>query len=194
MKNLTADEKLLLSAVLSFIGSAASGAISAGYQQWSTGTINPGVVLNVVILAFITLIGKSLYDYVPTHITQELQALRDFQLQVFTRPPVVVPVAQPVQPQQPLVIIHTQGASVEPATNDTVKRAIPVPTSANIVPRAQPVPMPLRETAQSYQSPAQPVALAQATPDDVLGDLPDSPMETATKITGVIPVYGASGK
>lgn len=175
MKNFTPDQKLLLKAALSILGSAASGAFSAGYQQWSTGVVNPGVVLNVVLLAFITLLGKSLYDYVPSHITEELQAGRDLQAQLFAHPPIA---STPSTPAQPLVVIHTQNATTASST----------PAPAQPTPQATPV-VPIARTNPTGGS-------TVAVPmDDLLADVPDSPaMNVSSRITGVIPTYGASGK
>ena len=75
---LTPAQQLILNGVLSLVGSAVIGAISAAYQYYDqNGQVSVALLLNFMLLTFLTLFGKSLYDYVPGHAQQLIQALED---------------------------------------------------------------------------------------------------------------------
>lgn len=191
---LTQNQQLIVNALLSMLGSAFIGAAQAAYQYMTQhGTINIAQVLTIFVGALWVLLSTAFISYVPSHIQQELEALRELQAQV-------------VAPVQPLVVIHTTGASVAPTSANSVP-AVAIPPRP-VAPSA-PKPVQLQTVVEPVQQPApQQVWLqttmsgssssgVQQTPtDDVLGDLPAStgqPMNVQ-QITGVVPVYGASGK
>jgi hypothetical protein len=193
---LTQNQQLLVNAILSMFASALVSAAQAAYQYMTQhGTINLAQVVavfgGVLWLSFST----ALVAYVPAHIQQELDDLRVFKDQVLAQPATPVPV-------QPLVVIHTTGASVTPTSANSVP-AVQIPARP-IAPKS----VQLQTVVEPAQQPVQPqqvwltnptggstvaVPMLQAT-DDVLGDLPAStgqPMDIK-QITGVVPVYGAS--
>ena len=191
---LTQNQQLIINALLSMLGSAFIGAAQAAYQYVTQhGTINIVQVLTIFVGALWVLLSTAFISYVPSHIQQELEALRELQAQV-------------TAPAQPLVVIHATGASVQQSEN--------VPTSVNSVPTVaipqRPVaPRPVQlQSVEPVQQPVQPQqvwltttmsgssGVQQSATDDVLGDLPASngqPMNVS-QITGVVPVYGASSK
>ena len=200
---LTQNQLLIVNALLSMLASAFVGAAQAGYQYLTQhGTINISQVFVIFISTLWITFSTALVAYVPAHVQQELEALREFQAQV---------TAQPVAstPATPHVVIYAQGASVQSSDGApkpaTVVPAVAIPTR----PVAPPKPVQLQtvvEPAQQTAQQPQQVWLAttmsgssgvqQAATDDVLGDLPSStgqPMQVQS-ITGVVPVYGASGK
>lgn len=198
---LTQNQQLLVNAFLSMFASALVSAAQAAYQYMTQhGTINLAQVVavfgGVLWLSFST----ALVAYVPAHIQQELDDLRVFKDQVL---------AQPSTPAQPLVVIHTTGASVQ---SDVPKSVSSVPAVA-IPPRPKApqqialtnptggstVPVPMPEAPQQVwlsTTLSGSSGVQQTTTDDVLGDLPVStgqPIQV-NQITGMIPTYGASGK
>lgn len=75
---LTQTQKLILSAILSLLGSAIVSAVVAAYHYTMSGS-NPqaGDVLMFALSTFGLLFGRALYDYVPAHAAQTIQALQD---------------------------------------------------------------------------------------------------------------------
>jgi hypothetical protein len=75
---LTSDQKLLLNFLISLLASAATSGMLGMYQYYSANSnINIGTMIIVGMSTFGVSFGHGLYSYVPSHITQEIQALRD---------------------------------------------------------------------------------------------------------------------
>ena len=144
---LTPAQQLLVNALLSILGSAVTAGMTAIYQA-STQGLNVGVLLNVGLVTFLAFFGKSLYDFVPGHIQQTIQALQDsveelrLTLHITTATqPVVTPSIQqsPVQPSQSVspVTIHISGGTTAPTmptvtVNDTPASLKSTPTLASV--------------------------------------------------------------
>jgi hypothetical protein len=127
---LTPAQQLIINGIISLLATAIVGAVSATYQYYDqNGLVNLGVLLNFMLLTFIVLFGKSLYDYVPGHAQQLIQALQDSEQQAQTalqqafdhiehlqQEPIALQTAAPAALSQgPLVVIHAAAMpSVQP--------------------------------------------------------------------------------
>lgn len=76
-------QRLLLNALISMIITAAVAALQAVLQLNSgNDQLNVSVMVNTGLVVFFTTLTPSLLNYIPAHIQDELQALRDLQSQI----------------------------------------------------------------------------------------------------------------
>jgi hypothetical protein len=111
---LTATQQLVLNGLLSLLGAAIAATATGTIQYYEASkTLNIGGLISFALVMFLGLFGKSLYDFVPAHITQEMQALRDVYVSMSAAQPATVaaPTQQPVQ-----VTIHNNAAQSPAAT------------------------------------------------------------------------------
>lgn len=108
---LSPAQRLLVMALLSMLASAVMAAFTAAYQQYQIGNVSVGVLINVFLAMFVSIFSTALYHYVPQHIQDELQALRDMVTQYRS---IQLPIQAPTQ--SPLVVIHAQAPVVAPTT------------------------------------------------------------------------------
>lgn len=127
---LTPTQQLLLSALLSMIGSALIAGTTVAYQS-SHGSVDVGTTLNVALATFLVFFGKSLYDYVPGHATQLIQALQD-TMQEMRKAPV----------QGPLVVVHTTTTQAQLPQIETLQ-----PAAAPIMLTHSDIPTPVQQAA-----------------------------------------------
>lgn len=77
LPKLTQPQQLVLAAIGSLVISAAGTAITALDQAYTGGNVNVSSLIVTALSVFTTAFGTALYRYVPLHITDELQALKD---------------------------------------------------------------------------------------------------------------------
>lgn len=166
----TQAQQLLLSALLSMLGSGVVAGITAGYQVSQQGNINIGVLINTGLVAFFVFFGKALYDYVPSHASQTMQALQDALAEIQNAhhtaqtpvQPVILPPAQqnavaPLQSQSvPLVVIHAASVAPVQPVPPPVQESPALPTAETVKADAVILPTP----------PAPPADVVEATKDD----------------------------
>jgi len=136
---LTQAQKLMINALLSLLGTALMGGISAAYQYYTMGgKVEIGALINIACVSFLILFGKSLHDFVPGHTRDIIQSLQDsysesqdalrtalHTVSVQASNPVVQ--ATPGPAQAPVnVVIHTSG--------------VPDVVTSSVDPLAQPLP------------------------------------------------------
>jgi hypothetical protein len=202
---LTQNQQLIVNALLSMLASAFVAAAQSGYQYLTQhGNINLAQAFLVFIGVLWGTFSIALAAYIPSHVQQELDAWKDTAMLAQSELARIEGKQAEPAPAQPLVVIHTTGASVAPTSANSVP-AVQIPQR----PVAPSAPKPVQLQSVESVQPAAPqqiafmttggstvaVPMPQAT-DDVLGDLPAStgqPMDIK-QITGVVPVYGASGK
>lgn len=100
---LTQTQQLLLNALISMFISASAAGSTAAYQSSQGGSVNLGATINIGLTFFLACIAKSLYDFVPGHTAQIIQALQE-ELQRAKQQPL----------QGPLVVVHTSQQAQQP--------------------------------------------------------------------------------
>lgn len=100
--NLTQAQSLLLQSLIPLVAGAVVTTATTVYQAFITGHIDPNTVASFLLATFLATLGQALKAYVPAHIPQELQAVKDTQDEIlsivngFTAPrPVVKPLTGP---------------------------------------------------------------------------------------------------
>jgi hypothetical protein len=208
---LTQNQQLLVNALLSMFGSALIAAAQALYQDVTQrGLINLQQVLLVFAGALWVTFSTALVAYIPAHVQQDLAAAKDTalmaqqELATLKAAPTPVQVAPVAAPTLSPVTIHITSAIPPTVTAAPTTQSYQAPATESMQARADTVPMPPVELpAQFSQSvslpPSAPVQSVQQItnpiepiPGDILGDVPQSPATMPDRITGVMPVYGAS--
>lgn len=168
--NLSPTTRLLLQSFLSVLGSVLAGVATAAYQSYTqAGHLDFQGLLNVSLVTFALLFGKTMYDWVPNHAQQLLAAYKDSEAQlrdalqrqqnissaaIATQSKQVVSTTTPVQ--QPPMIIQT----TSPITPEHVQ-AISQQIAVNLANIAQAS----NSSSAPTQAPVSPVASAQPQQD-----------------------------
>lgn len=126
--HLTQAQNLLLQGILTLLLGVAVTALTSGYQAFISGHLDATMLASFVFNSFLIGAGNALRSYIPAHIPQELQALKDSQQQVadgqqeilsivngFTAPRVAIP----KQPTAPTGVVPTFTPPARPATAQT---------------------------------------------------------------------------
>lgn len=80
--NLTQAQSLLLQGLLTLVLGAVATALTTGYQAFVSGQVSTPMLASFVFNSILIGVGKALSAYIPAHIPQELQAVKDtLQLQ-----------------------------------------------------------------------------------------------------------------
>src|SRR6266487_5009137 len=153
MNKLTPAQQLVLGGVLALVASAASGALSAFVQNYDSGKIDIQSCLLIALGMFGTTFGASLYNYVPTHFTQLLQAKDD----VF---------AQLQQNHTQLLSAHQTLQEAHDVTVETLNRALtpPLVRSAVRPSESRNATVPLEQVKSGDTIPRVQSVVAQSTP------------------------------
>ena len=190
---ITDAQNLLLQFVLSAGGAAVLAFITAVVQYITQhGVYSIATALSVGLAAFLYSFGNSLKNFVPSHVSQEMQALKDAQVQAETllasiqmqNKSVSQPVVQaPVQPSQtissPLVVINHPGAqpsAVEVAYNQALATQ-QAPLQGNVVTVPQMLPQ-----GTAVQNSALSLVIPQPQAAPVVDDFPSNPIMPAVSM------------
>lgn len=94
---LTQAQNMLLQGLWSVIAGVVITTFTAGYQAWQSGHVNTTTIMTFLLSTFLIGLSKALEAYIPQHIPQELQALKDTQEEIlqavngFATPHVAIP-------------------------------------------------------------------------------------------------------
>lgn len=81
--NLSPTTRLLIQSFLSVLGSVLAGVGAATYQSYTNaGHLDMQALINVSLATFALLFGKTMYDWVPGHAQQLIQAYKDSEMQL----------------------------------------------------------------------------------------------------------------
>ncbi len=103
---LSQAQSLLLQSVAPLVGGALVTTATAVYQALTNGHVDANTVGSFLLATLLATLGQALKAYVPAHIPQELQALKDTQQQLldeFSNLTMSRPAIRPTQPQ-PIVL------------------------------------------------------------------------------------------
>ena len=126
---LTQAQSLLLQSLIPLVGGVIVTTATAGYQAFMSGHVDLQTAWNFLLATFLVSISQALRGYVPAHIPQELQALKDTQAQLLdefnqltmARPVVRATGPQPILLKQPTAPTAALPAFVPPARPATIQ-------------------------------------------------------------------------
>src|SRR5258708_4233581 len=117
--SLSPTTRLLIQSFLSVLGSVLAGVATAAYQSYTNaGRLDMQGLLNVSLVTFALLFGKTMHDWVPAHAQKLIQAYKESEARLndaLQRAQIIrgqsLPAVQP--PQQPVIIQQPPAISVE---------------------------------------------------------------------------------
>jgi hypothetical protein len=124
-QKLSPSSQLVVSALISLLGTAIVTTCAAVYQNYTqAGRLDVGSLINYAIVTFSVLISKALYDYVPAHAVQLIQAGQDAQ----------VAMQDSLQRAQAIAsgVIATNGKQVQSASSQGQMPAVIVQPPTNL--------------------------------------------------------------
>lgn len=134
--NLTQAQSVLLQGLLTLFLGVVATALTSGYQAFVSGHIDASMLTQFVFNSILIGVGNALRAYIPAHIPQELQALKDTQQQVadgqqhlldefsnltMSRPAIRATGPQPILLKQPTAPTAAIPAFVPPARPATIQ-------------------------------------------------------------------------
>jgi len=76
---LTQAQSLLLQSAIPVAGGVVVTIVSAGYQALTSGHVDTATIGSYLLATGLVALGQALKSYIPAHIPQELQAVKDMQ-------------------------------------------------------------------------------------------------------------------
>jgi len=150
--NLSPTTRLLLQSFFSVLGSVLAGVATAGYQSYTqAGHLDFQGLLNVSLVTFALLFGKTMHDWVPNHAQQLIQVYKDSEAQL----------RDALQRQQNIssAAVAAQGKQVASTTAPVTPAPFIIQTTSPITPEhvqaiSQQIAVNLANMAASSQQPA----------------------------------------
>jgi hypothetical protein len=180
---LSQAQALCLQGLVIILAGAITAALTAGYQELTTGHVDQNTLVAFLFSSFLVALGKALAAYIPAHIPEALQAVQDTQQEIIqllhqqqnATVPMPVPAAPPVS--ETASTLPVPAVPPRPGSRNVPWPMKPValqPPSQRIVPQAAIPIVPQAPTdpqadqkVEPVQQPAPvPIAPQQAFPSD----------------------------